>query len=89
MNEALLIDFTMKSLVLVLMLSLPIVGVAALIGLMVGLFQGVTQIQDQTLAFALKIISVILTIVFLFKWGSGQLLLFGNNMLNQIPVIFK
>ncbi len=89
MNEALLINLTMKSLVLVLMLSLPIVGVAALVGLMVGLFQGVTQIQDQTLAFALKIISVILTILFLFKWSSGQLLLFGSNILNQIPVMFK
>ena len=71
----------MKTLVLVLVLSLPVIGVAALFGLIVGLFQGVTQIQDQTLAFAVKIISVVLTLIFTFKWSGGQLLLFGNYLL--------
>ncbi len=79
----------MKCMLLVLMLSLPVIAVAALVGLMVGIFQGVTQIQDQTLSFAIKIISVILTIVLFFKWSSSQLLLFGNNILDQIPVLFR
>jgi type III secretion HrpO family protein len=89
MSDALLIDLIMKCLVLVLMLTLPVIAVAALVGLLVGIFQGVTQIQDQTLAFALKMIAVILTIIFVFKWSSGQILLFGNNLLNEIPVYFR
>ena len=89
MNEAFLINMVMKCVMLVLVLSLPAIAVAALVGLMVGLFQGVTQIQDQTLAFAIKIVAVVLTIVALLKWSSGQLLLFGNNILNQIPVLFR
>lgn len=89
MNDTLLIDLMMKCLVLVLMLSLPVIVVAAVIGLLVGLFQGVTQIQDQTLAFAIKMVGVILTIALVFKWSSGQLLLFGNNLLNDLPVLFR
>lgn len=57
-----------KALQLVLMLSMPPVLVATIVGLLVGLFQTVTQIQEQTLPFGIKLIAVILCIYLLSSW---------------------
>ena len=54
--------FLSQMLVLVLYVSAPVLIVAASVGLLVGLFQAVTQIQDQSLPQSFKLIAVILTI---------------------------
>lgn len=51
-----------KAMELILKLSLFPVAVATVVGLVVGLFQTVTQIQEQTLPFGIKLIAVILCI---------------------------
>lgn len=59
---------------LVLILSLPVIIVTSLIGVVVGLIQALTQIQDQTVAFALKLISACITLVLTYHW-MGEILL--------------
>ena len=49
-----------QALVLSLVLSLPVVLVASMIGLLFSLFQALTQIQDQTLSFAIKLIFIMI-----------------------------
>lgn len=62
MTDATFIHFLSGMLALVLYLSAPILGVAAGVGLLVGLFQAVTQIQDQSLPQSVKLIAVMLTL---------------------------
>jgi type III secretion protein S len=62
------------------MLSLPAIVVASVTGLMVSLFQAVTQLQEQTLSFGIKLISVIATIVLTSSWLGGELLRFSRNI---------
>lgn len=75
MNE--LIAVGNKTLYLVLLLSALPVLVATLVGLAIGLFQTVTQLQEQTLPFGAKMLAVVLTVVVLIDWLSGSMLDFA------------
>jgi len=73
-----LINIGNKSLMLVLLLSAAPVIVATLVGLVVGLFQTVTQLQEQTLPFGAKMLAVVLTLLVLLGWFAQTLLDFGR-----------
>ena len=60
-----LVEFLGKGFMVMLMISMPCVLMAALVGLIVGILQAVTQVQEQTIAAAPKIVLVFLTIVLL------------------------
>ena len=60
-----LVEFLGKGFMVMLMISMPCVLMAALVGLVVGILQAVTQVQEQTIAAAPKIVLVFLTIVVL------------------------
>jgi len=60
------------ALLLVFWLSLPVLVVATAVGLMVGLFQSITQIQDQTLPYSVKIIGVALVLMIAIPWGNSE-----------------
>jgi type III secretion protein S len=70
-----------KALQLVLALAIFPVLVATVVGLLVGLFQTVTQIQEQTLPFGIKLISVILCIYLLSGWIGEHILNYANEMI--------
>ena len=59
----LLIEYLAKGFLLMLAISMPCVLVAAGIGLVVGILQAVTQVQEQTIAAAPKILGVFLVII--------------------------
>ena len=58
MSQAQLLDYARTCLVLVLRLSLIPIIVATVIGILVSLLQALTQIQEQTLGFAVKLIAI-------------------------------
>ncbi|MGX8940029.1 EscS/YscS/HrcS family type III secretion system export apparatus protein [Symbiopectobacterium sp. Eva_TO] len=71
-----------KALYLILTMSaLPIV-VATIVGLLVGLFQTVTQLQEQTLPFGVKLLSVALCLFLISGW-------YGDIMLNYAREVIR
>lgn len=58
-----LMEYMARGFMIMLMISMPCVLVAALIGLVVGILQAVTQVQEQTIAAAPKILAVFLVVV--------------------------
>lgn len=70
-----------KAMNLILMVSIFPVLVATIVGLLVGLFQTVTQIQEQTLPFGIKLISVILCIYLMSGWSGEQISNFSMEMI--------
>jgi type III secretion protein S len=86
MNEPNIIDFTSQALLLVLYLSLPPIIAAALVGTLVSLLQALTQIQEQTLSFAIKLIVVVVTIFLTARWQGQELFNFAFNIFQNIPV---
>ncbi len=65
---------------LVLLLSAPPIAIATLVGLSVGLFQTVTQLQEQTLPFGVKLLAVCLCLYILSGWFGETLMNFGREM---------
>ena len=84
MTTAELVYLTSKALLLVLILSLPTVGVGAVVGLLVGLFQGLTQIQDQTISFALRLIASVAVLLMTARWIGSSLYHFSVDMFEKI-----
>lgn len=73
MNVNDLTAHVMGSLLLTLWLSLPPIIVASLVGTLFALLQALTQIQEQTLSFAVKLIAVGLTIYLTARWVGGEI----------------
>lgn len=59
----LLMEYMARGFVIMLIISMPCVLVAALVGLVIGILQAVTQVQEQTIAAAPKILAVFLVII--------------------------
>ncbi len=70
-----------KALLLSLQLCLAPVVVATVVGLVVGLFQTVTQIQEQTLPFGIKLVAVMVCLYLLSSWYGDQLLTYADEMM--------
>ncbi|MEG3135825.1 EscS/YscS/HrcS family type III secretion system export apparatus protein [Rouxiella sp. T17] len=69
-----------KVLYLVLILSAGPICVATIVGLLVGLIQTVTQLQEQTLPFGIKLLSVTLCIFLMSGWYSEILLNYSREV---------
>ena len=73
MNVNDLTSHVMGSLLLTLWLSLPPIIVASVVGTLFALLQALTQIQEQTLSFAVKLVAVGLTIYLTARWVGGEI----------------
>ena len=85
MNEALIIENLSAALALILYLSLPPIVVAAVVGVLVSFVQALTQIQEQTLSFGIKLTAVTLTLFFIGPWLGAELLAFCLLMFERFP----
>ncbi len=74
------VDIARNALIQALIIAVPILGAGLTIGLMVSLFQAVTQIQEQTLTFVPKIIVMILVAVVLLGWIAVRMTEFATEM---------
>ncbi len=63
-----------------LIIALPILGAGLVVGLLVSLFQAVTQIQEQTLSFVPKMIVTALATIALLGWIAARLIEFATEM---------
>ncbi|MFM0054169.1 type III secretion system export apparatus subunit SctS [Paraburkholderia phytofirmans] len=72
------------ALLLVFWLSLPALAVATAIGVVVGLLQSVTQIQDQALPYGAKIIGVGLVMIVAVPWGNSEVSRFLDHAFSYI-----
>ena len=60
-----------------------------MVGLIVSLLQALTQVQEQTLSFAIKLIAVIVTILATGAWLGGEIYSFTLNIFEGFPRLIK
>lgn len=72
---------------LILWLSLPVLAVAAGVGLIVGLLQAVTQIQDQSLPQVLKLVAVLVAVAVLGPLFVTPLLRHTERIFDDFPAL--
>ncbi|MGV2292955.1 type III secretion system export apparatus subunit SctS [Trinickia sp. YCB016] len=76
-----LVRFTTQGMLLCLTVSLPIVIVAAVVGLGVSFLQAITSMQDQTLSHAVKLIAVTVALVIAAPFSCAAILHFANEIM--------
>lgn len=89
MTEASVLELAMQSLVLMLQLSLPPILVASGAGLLVSLIQAITQLQEQTLAFGVKLVAVSVTIMLMAGWLGGEIFRFADMIFSRFGLMVK
>lgn len=73
MTVDLVVELANKALYTVILTAAPVLLVSLVIGLIVSIFQTVTSIQEQTLTFVPKIVSVFVTLMILGHWMLNQM----------------
>lgn len=89
MNQALILDYAQKCLILVLKLSMIPILVATVLGILVSLFQALTQIQEQTLGFAIKLIAISITLMAASSWIGGELFIYTQSIFSHFAAITR
>lgn len=85
MNQDTVVNLATQAMTLALKIAGPMLLVGLVIGLVVSLFQAVTQIQEQSLSFIPKIIGLAALIVILGPWMLDQLVTYAQNLWMSIP----
>lgn len=83
------ISYLTKALYLVLWLSLPPIIVASVVGTLFSLFQALTQIQEQTLSFAIKLIAVMATLALSARWIGGEIYNYTLSIFEFFPMLVR
>ena len=84
MDLSTLVTYVKQALFLMLWLSLPSVLVASIVGLIIAFLQAVTQVQDQTISFGVKLVAAVVTVAVTSAWLGGELLNFADQMFAAI-----
>ena len=72
---------------LMLIISLPPVLSATFLGLLISLLQALTQIQEQNLPFAVKLISVVTILILLSPWMAEQILAYTYDVYDRLAAL--
>lgn len=87
MEDTLFLTVIQNVFILILLLATPILGVSMIVGLMISIFQSVTQIQEATLTFVPKIIICILALIILMPWMLNTFITRVNELYSYINVM--
>lgn len=74
-----------ESMLLVLVLSLPPIIVASVVGIAISLLQALTQVQEQTVSFAIKLIAVAVTIALMAGMLGSEMVNFTTKLFTEFP----
>ena len=85
MSQTLVIDLAQKGLFLLLQLSLPTLVLSLIVGLAVSVFQAVTQINEMTLTFIPKLVTVFIALIFFGPWMINITLDFMQQIFLHLP----
>ena len=74
------IDIVREALMLTLLLSLPVLAIALIVGLSISILQAMTQIQEQTLTFVPKILAMGAVTIMAMPWMAIKIMEFSARM---------
>jgi flagellar biosynthetic protein FliQ len=87
MEPLVIVDIGREALMITLLLSGPMLAVGLGLGIIIGIFQAVTQIHEATLTFVPKFIGIALTLLFLMPWMLIKLVEYTYGLFDMIGAI--
>jgi flagellar biosynthetic protein FliQ len=88
MDAAQVIDLGREALWVAVMVASPLLGVALGVGLIVGIFQAATSIQEMTLSFIPKLGIMVLALLIFGSWQIGVMVDYIQRIYERIPALF-
>ncbi|NQU44797.1 flagellar biosynthesis protein FliQ [bacterium] len=89
MTAQIVVDIMQESFRIALILALPPLLAALVVGVLVSVFQSVTSIQEQTLIFVPKMLAVMVALMLFFSWMLAMVIQFTVTMFQRIPDFVK
>lgn len=89
MTETFVMSLGRDALMMVLLLGAPMLGVSLVVGLIVSLFQAVTQINEMTLTFVPKLLALTLVFILLGPWMLQQIIHFTVRLFEMLPYMVQ
>lgn len=83
------IELTRQALTVILYLAMPILLTALGVGLLIGMFQAATQINEMTLSFIPKMIAVVFAILLAAPWMLQVIVDFTERLFHNIPSLIS
>ena len=88
MDASQVIDLGRESLWIAVLVAAPLLGVALAVGLLIGIFQAATSIQEMTLSFIPKLAVMVLALVIFGGWQIAVMVDFFQRIFERIPTLF-
>jgi flagellar biosynthetic protein FliQ len=85
MNDSSITQIGLRTLTLAGMLSAPILITTLALGLLIGIFQSATQLQEPTLAFVPKLLGVGVVLLVSGNWMLSEAITFTHQLFDMIP----
>jgi flagellar biosynthesis protein FliQ len=88
MGIAEVIDIGHLALWMTVLISAPLLGVALAVGLVIGIIQAATSINESTLSFIPKVAALTITLAIVGNWQLSTLVDYTRSMFQRIPLLF-
>ena len=82
------IDLTRQAIWVAILIGSPVLLTGMAVGLIVGLLQALTQVQEQTIAFVPKIVAMVAVLSLTLPWLIAQILQYTSELITTIPQRF-
>ena len=89
MDFDLIVRIVRDALFQILLIAAPMLGIGMFVGLLISIFQATTSIQEQTLTFVPKIVSIFLALIVFGNWMLTSLIDFSRRLFEMIPLMTR
>jgi flagellar biosynthetic protein FliQ len=84
MSPEMVVDISRNAVQTVLLVAAPMMGSALVVGLIISIFQAATQINEQTMTFAPKIVAVMVSLIIAAPWIINVVVSYTKNLYQSI-----
>lgn len=88
LDTALVIELGREALWVAILIAGPLLGVALIVGLIIGIIQAATSINEMTLSFIPKIAALVAVLIFVGSWQISVIVDFTRKLYERIPTLF-
>ena len=85
MPHTLIVDLAQHAILIALLVASPMLATALIVGLGVSVFQALTQIQEQTLSFVIKLVSIAAVFLLALPWILQILVRYASELFRGLP----
>ena len=83
------VGYARQAIEIALLISLPMLGIGLFVGVFVSVIQAATQIQEMTLSFIPKIISIFVALLIAFPWIMDKMVTYTTEIFLNIPTYIR